>query len=93
MGDDRSTGCIGQCDLRAFYDAIPSGLVICRLINAGFDRASAAATLRLNCFLPVRFQIADAAFDISCRTIGVLTGSRIAVALGRFLVVSTAHVI
>ena len=86
MSDHHSTGCVGQCDLRAFYDSVPALDVARWLLRHGFDRGTALAVLRFTACLPLRFSGVAEEFTMNCRSSGVLTDTRTASAMGRILV-------
>ena len=84
--DNRSEGAVGQADIRAFYDSIPTHRVVRDLISKGFDAASGHGILRFSSCLPVIFENGNVRRVMQWRTSGVLTGTRVAAALSRYIV-------
>ena len=84
--ENRSTGCIGQADIRAFFDSLPAGMLVQDMIRRGLDPATGYGLLRFNACLPLVFKFANQAKTLDYRTSGALTGTRIAGALSRYVI-------
>ena len=87
--DDKSQGGVAQMDVEKYYDSL-DGLLICRWLEGhGVPRSICACALRHQILPQVRLCAGSACVPIPYRTIGTLTGSRVAGALGRIPVEAT----
>ena len=88
--DDLSEAAVAQADIETFYDSLPIRKICLELIDTGLDPAVAAAAFRHQ-MMP-RVELSSNNFKVASfnfRTIGGLTGSRVAGALARYPVEST----
>ena len=83
MGNDqRGKAAVAQCDLRAYYDMLPVLLIIEWLKTRGVSSALLFAILCFQCLPKVTLRVGCSEAVLDRRGRG-LTGSRVAVALGR----------
>ena len=87
--DDKSQGAVAQMDIKAYYDSLDT-LLLCRWLEEhGVPKRICATTLRLQLLPQVFLNSGAVRVLIALRTMGTLTGSRVAGALGRIPVEST----
>ena len=88
--DEESRSAIAAADIKAFYDSYSVLAIIRFLADKGFPGAWGAALLRLHC-LPRMVLCVARTHEVTLqgRTIGAMTGSRSARAMGRVPVLAT----
>lgn len=84
--DMQSTGALSQADVRQFYDNLSPLRCGRHMISLGADARWAAAVVRHQVAPEVRICIGTHTASVGNRTMGALTGSRLAGALGRLAV-------
>ena len=89
MLDCKSRGAIAQGDIRRFYDSIPCLRAIRDMVSHGCHAGTAVATLRHQLMMCVWLTHDTSKIALPTRTVGALTGSRSAGAIGRYIVQST----
>ena len=81
--DNKSQGAVAQMDIQPYYDSLDA-LLLCRwLEEQGVPKHICATSLRLQLLPQVFLNSGGLRVPIALRTLGTLTGSRIAGVLGR----------
>ena len=88
--DNFGQAAAAQCDIEKYYDSLPVLEIVRWLVDRGLRPGIAACLLRHQMYPRLLFQFDGAEFRVSGRTVGGLTGSRVAGLLGRIPVESTA---
>ena len=89
--DDMSQGCIGQQDIKQYYDHLSALKVAQWLIGNCSCGDLAASFLRIHCCPQLILKVASGAATFAKRSIGVYTGSRSAAAAGRIPLLDIAR--
>ena len=76
--DQRSVGAIGQADVKQFFDSLNLLRIFRLLVSEGLSEPLAAACLRHQLLPKVLIKFGSASMTIQRRTMGSLTGSRLA---------------
>ena len=89
--DSLSRCSVASMDVRRFYDAIPCLTVVQTLLSSGCDAKLALALIVLQLCPKVTLRVLDCSMPINFRTVGTITGSRVAGCAGLSIIANVIH--
>ena len=90
--DQFSQGCVGSIDIRQYYDSMPLSHVVQVLINKGIDPGLCCAVLACQLCPIIILCLLGAEAVVSNRSLGGITGTRLAGVLGHVIVMDLIEV-